>query len=493
MTVDDRLGVFLNTGILASHAQDLGAMVALQDGILQDFIAAGFDPTACAAVLRQAIARHPFIAELFDPESVAAGGCIASDALLYQLHRQRDRWRFEITPPRGEPIVLQTSADRLPALGNALRDALQRQHWEPLAALFDEPRLLASHAPAAAAPPLAWPGFHGPGIQRLEHASLLIASETTRLLTDPISLAVGGNVGLPDLERAPSNLAGSIDGMLVTHGHLDHWHLPTLLRHGGDGSVPVIVPDIPVPSLLSQDDMRRSLQELGQNAIAPKWGDTVQIGDIEIDILPFYGEQPTIGAATPPEHVRNWGNCYRVTTPQFSVILLVDSGEDAMGSVMQVIESSVARRGPPDLILSCCREMRKAPFWQGLFTFWMVLPMHELKRLTRAEQAGEGPSITLGPERLAEACVRAGVDAFAPYANGFGGIGEPIRDIGWINDEPSEADMLERIEARLATLDGTTRVIRWLPGDVLRPGRCAALAMPADAGHATHAVPENAS
>lgn len=46
MTVDDRLGVFLNTGILASHAQDLGAMVALQDGILQDFIAAGFDPTA---------------------------------------------------------------------------------------------------------------------------------------------------------------------------------------------------------------------------------------------------------------------------------------------------------------------------------------------------------------------------------------------------------------------------------------------------------------
>ena len=75
--------------------------------------------------------------------------------------------------------------------------------------------------------------------------------------------------------------------MLVTHGHLDHWHVPTILRHGGDGSVPVIVPRIPVASLLAQDEAQQSLRDVGRTVLAPGWGETVRIGDIEIDILPF--------------------------------------------------------------------------------------------------------------------------------------------------------------------------------------------------------------
>ena len=204
---------------------------------MQQFMAAKFEPAACAALLRDAIARYPFLEELFDPDSVAAGGCIASRALLYDLHQQRDRWTLALAPRHGEPIVLDTAAGDVPQLANALRDALQRNHWQPLSALYADPRLLGCERPAGDAA-LAWPAFDGPGIQRLEHASLLIASDTTRLLTDPISLAIGGNVGLPDLDRAPSNLGQRIDGMLVTHGHLDHWHVPTILRHGGDGSVP---------------------------------------------------------------------------------------------------------------------------------------------------------------------------------------------------------------------------------------------------------------
>ena len=469
MAVNDELGVFLNTGILATRTHDVGQLIQLQEDIMLRFLKANFEPAACAEILRAAFILHPALAELFDIESVAEGGCIASKALLYDLHQDRSQWTLALLTDDREPCICQAGAAELPQLGALLRRALQRNEWQPLSEALAEPRLLEYRRPLAA-PALSWPEFEGPGVQRLEHASLLISSGTTRVLIDPISLAIGGNVGLPDLNLAPSNLSAPVDAILISHGHLDHWHLPSILRNGGDGGVPVIVPHIPFASLLSQEDMHQSLREVGQAALSPSWGETVQIGDIEIDILPFYGEQPTVGAAVPVGNIRNWGNCYRVTTPQFSVILLVDSGCDAMGSVSDVIDQSLAKRGPPDLILSCCRELPKAPFWQGLFTFWMVLPLTELQQLPQAGGSGDGPSITLGPEGIAETCLRARTPAFAPYANGYCGVGVEISDIGWVNGEPTEAEVLALIEQRIRLLQGETEVIRWVPGDVLRLG-----------------------
>ncbi|MDE1715947.1 MBL fold metallo-hydrolase [Chromobacterium amazonense] len=467
MAVNDELGVFLNTGILAARAHDLGRLIQHQENILTQFLDAGFVPKACAAILANELDRYPYLTGLFDVASVAAGGCIASQALLYDFHQDRGLWSFACSQAGSELAAQSIQAGDIEQVGAGLRHALQKNDWQLLAEQLGAPRLLeCSHTDVGA--PLAWPAFDGPGIQRLEHASLLISSETTRLLIDPISLAIGGNVGLPDLDLAPSNLAYPVDGILVSHGHLDHWHIPTILRHGGDGSVPVIVPHIPVASLLSQDDMRQSLADVGQTVMAPAWGDTVHIGDIAIDILPFYGEQPTIGASSAPYGVRNWGNCYRVTTPQFSVILLVDSGSDAMGSVMDVLERSLEKRGPPDLLLSCCREMTKAPFWQGLFTFWLTLPMTELQKLAKQQVEKSLASITLGPDGIAEACLRFGIGKFAPYANGFCGIGKAIHDIGWGNDEPSEAEVVQRICTRIDEAGGKTEVVAWLPGDVIR-------------------------
>ena len=97
---------------------------------MQQFMAAKFEPAACAALLRDAIARYPFLEELFDPDSVAAGGCIASRALLYDLHQQRDRWTLALAPRHGEPIVLDTAAGDVPQLANAARRAAA----QPLAA-----------------------------------------------------------------------------------------------------------------------------------------------------------------------------------------------------------------------------------------------------------------------------------------------------------------------------------------------------------------------
>ena len=132
---------------------------------------------------------------------------------------------------------------------------------------------------------------------------------------------------------------------------------------------------------------------------------------------------------------------------------------------MDVIDQSVARRGRPDLVLSCCRELRKAPFWQGLFTFWMVLPMTELQRLPRIAEAGDGPSITLGPDGI-------GGSAHAPRARALCErvLRHRHRDRRHRLDQrrAAEADTLDQIDARIGALGGATRVIRWLPGDVLR-------------------------
>ncbi|HEX8539147.1 MAG TPA: MBL fold metallo-hydrolase [Cystobacter sp.] len=352
-------------------------------------------------------------------------------------------------------------------MARLLRESLQGKPWSALSETLSEPRIVEVTA-SGGAEGLKWPRFEGPGIQRLEHASLLIASEQAKILIDPVALAACGPLGLSNLDQSPSNMDVAIDAMLITHGHLDHWHIPSIMRYGGDGGVPVIVPRIPFPSLLAQDDMLQSLKDVGQNALAPAWGETVRIKDIEIDILPFFGEQPTLKGPLPPENVRNWGNCYRIHTPGFSVIVLVDSGTDSLGSVEEVLKQSVARRGEPDLILSCCREMTGAPFWQGLFTFWMVLPISELQKLVRSRTGKHGPSVTMGPQGIGDACVSFKAKAFAPYANGFRGIGLEIEDIGWGDGEPPEAQVLGQIESRIAEQGGDTRVIRWLPGDVLR-------------------------
>ncbi len=72
MSVDDRLGVFLNTGILASRAHDLGLLIERQDALMQQFMEAKFEPAACAALLRDAIARGTN--RLFPRFAVSASG-----------------------------------------------------------------------------------------------------------------------------------------------------------------------------------------------------------------------------------------------------------------------------------------------------------------------------------------------------------------------------------------------------------------------------------
>jgi hypothetical protein len=194
------------------------------------------------------------------------------------------------------------------------------------------------------------------------------------------------------------------------------------------------------------------------------------VGDIDLDVLPFFGEQPTRDAPGPDAAIRNWGNCYRFNTEDFSAIVLVDSGADPLGSMVDVVRSSVESRGPVDVVLSCLREF-ESPFFGGLTMEWATLPFARLQQLHAQLTSRSLPSTTAGAEGTAELCEAAGARYYLPYANGFSGPGAPISDVGWGAGEPSEAALVTKVSASLARRKAKTAARNWNPGDSVSLGR----------------------
>ena len=297
-----------------------------------------------------------------------------------------------------------------------------------------------------------------PGVYRWIHATLLVVSATTVVVLDPIAFSHL----LP--EDAPV-LVLDADGILVTHTHLDHWHPPGLAPFLGDQTA-LIVPRVPRLSILSEAIPAADLQALRVPHWILEWGETAVVGDIEIAALPFFGEQPVVEGSPPWLPVRNWGNCYRVTTPGFSLVILVDSGKDPAGDMVDVLDDDRRRNGPADLVLACMREF-SAPFFGGLPSEWLSLRQSELRRLFEAYARGAVWTSTAGISGLARACKAAGVRAFAPYAHGYEGLARPITDIGWGDGEQPEPTGCQALFDRARSLGHDLRVLAWNVGDGL--------------------------
>jgi hypothetical protein len=160
-----------------------------------------------------------------------------------------------------------------------------------------------------------------------------------------------------------------------------------------------------------------------------------------------------------PDPVRNWGSCYRFHLGGWSCAILVDSGVDAGGSVVDALRRSVEEHGPVDIVMSCCFPFLEG-INRGLPMHALAVPFDELRRLFNHAE-----SITSGPDGVARACAAAQARWFLPYAHGFSGL---HRDPVDAEVDMSEHDVLVQVREAFALHGTPTEILQWSPGDVLR-------------------------
>ncbi|MBE7385619.1 MAG: MBL fold metallo-hydrolase [Leptolyngbya sp. SIO1E4] len=298
-----------------------------------------------------------------------------------------------------------------------------------------------------------------PGVFRLQHAALLFRSHTTGLLVDP---HLHSNYGIPGLQQdiTRAMLEGYVDGILISHNHYDHWHLPTLMQFAPD--IPIIVPKVPRASITC-DDMAARLRELGfEQVIAVDWdSEPITIGDMKVHVLPFYGEQPLVPLYDTPKHpdLRNWGNTYLVETEDYTAWFLIDAGTDPMGAMTEVAERVQQTFGSLDMVLSNFQPLSFNSIGADLSGWGLDILGTMLSNpqifATIGKEDGSYLS-TLGPTGVAEICQLVNAKACLPYAHSWAELGHYTEH---------DTGLLKATQAELTQRGCKTQLIPWRIGD----------------------------
>jgi L-ascorbate metabolism protein UlaG (beta-lactamase superfamily) len=325
----------------------------------------------------------------------------------------------------------------------------------PLGALLEtllDQRLLVtgSTPPAQPLAPLV------PGVTRLQHASLLFRGREAGVLVDPHLHSVYQPDGMQHTFIRPQ-FEGLVDAIVISHGHRDHWHLPTLLTFPPDTLI--VVPRVPRASILSPD-FERTLRAFGfTNVVSPAWYDPpLVVGDLEIHVLPFYGEQPLLNERPRHPDLRNHGNTYIIRHDSYLAWLLIDSGNDYAGRMADVALEVRRQYGPIDLLLS---NLRPFPVMDPLYItggqYWLALTPDQMRRFSTMSR----DVITLGPDGVAEVCALAEAQRFLPYAHWW-------RDVG-THADAEERQLMERLDASVRLRKAATEVTQWSIGGTFLP------------------------
>ena len=159
-------------------------------------------------------------------------------------------------------------------------------------------------------------------------------------------------------------------------------------------------------------DLAFRLGQLGfTRVLTPRWWESLRFGDIEIEVLPFLGEQATATALVYPD-VRNAGNTYAIRTPQLSAAFLADTGHDPLGHMTEVAEQARTRFGPVDLLFGGMRAFSIHPVlypFTTLDAFLLNVPL---------DLAGVPQQLMNDASDLLETAERFGASFAVPYADG---------------------------------------------------------------------------
>jgi L-ascorbate metabolism protein UlaG (beta-lactamase superfamily) len=246
------------------------------------------------------------------------------------------------------------------------------------------------------------------GVRFVGHATVQISDGDRQIVFDPFIL--------PKSERLPIDCQplsiqdlGKSAAIFITHSHPDHFDLGTLLRVGAD--TPIFVPEVDRESVLAID-MSARLRQVGFRQVHTIKPFTEQtIGKMRVIALPFYGEQPTIGAVLHPE-VRNYGNTYLTEFDDFRIALTADSGTDGTGNIQSLAIKACQKYGPIDLLVGGCRGFGMYPIQYLFSSVARYLPFVPAQ-LWRARQ-----QIMCDPDDAIDVAELWGARYIMPYADG---------------------------------------------------------------------------
>ena len=305
------------------------------------------------------------------------------------------------------------------------------------------------------------------------HNMVLVAGAKARVLVDPW-FRPRGDTDLPRYAPLQPADIGPVDAIAITHSHGDHFHVGSLLPFGR--TTPILVPAVARESLLTTDLAKRLATVGFTNVIPLPWWKEHRVGDVTVQAMPFYGEQPTDG---PPVYDAVWneGNTYVVRTPSLSCAFLADSGHDVRGRMIDVARRA-RKKAPLDVLFTGIRGFRMHPLFFGFTTIDAFLVNVPLGDLARPQQLMNDASDAL------DIGAAFGARWVVPYADGGApwywreGMGPSYVGFpavpGWKPapatpaDDPDSAPFPERLEEERVRRDAGPEALILRPGDAFR-------------------------
>jgi L-ascorbate metabolism protein UlaG (beta-lactamase superfamily) len=455
------------------YGSRLGAAFATVDekipalGEFVQAIAADLDRgISLAAAVRSAARQYPTAAEAFDlsgEDAFMEAHFALKDSFTFPCETLPATMSFERQDTRMslrlDSLIARDVASLLALCGAGCSTAEQiRSAFDERAGALFESLLEKSIVVAGTPPlPLRARAVGVPGVTRLQHAGLFYRGCDTGILVDPHFHSSYEPKTLSE-NFLRSQFEGLVDAILISHGHGDHFHLPTLMTF--PANTIIVVPKVPRATMLCPD-LAATLRAAGfTRVVTLGWFDPpLSIGDLEVHALPFYGEQPLRSEAPRHPDLRNHGNTYVVRHNSYTSWFLIDSGNDWMGTMAQVAHEVKARFGSVDLLLSNLQEF---PVYGPMYItggghYWLALTPDQLRRFTSMAK----DMITLGPNGVAEICHIVQARQFLPYAHWWGEIGA--------TPDPDEPLMMEQLRSSLAALGAKTKILPWHIGDTYIP------------------------